>query len=469
MQSKRSAGKRSRWLLALAVFAAAGTGTGYLFVHGKAAAEIVRPSQPDSAKSGETSTAVSVKVVAPRPGGIDRLCTQPGSVEPFECADLYSKVSGFLVEQNVDIGYRVHAGDVLARISVPEYEKQVKQDTADVVRAKARVDQMKAAITTAAADLGAAAAAISLAQAEKKSKESYRAYREKQRDRIKDLVASRSIEAKLADENEDQFQAAVASDLAAAEAVNAAKQKEAAARARVTQAQADLRYAEAEVETAKDKLEQSQVLLAYTVIRSPYTGVVTQRSFHPGDFIRSADAGYAKGERVPVLSIERTDVMRVVIQVPERDVPFVDCGDPAVVEVDALPGVVFKTRSADKVEVSRLAASEDPQTRMMRTEVHLKNPDGTLRRGMFGRVTLNLQVGAPGAFRIPSAALFGKAGDGKGVVRLVRGGKAVLVPVRIGADNGSDVEILSGLTAEDRVIVRAAGPLNEGNAVAATD
>jgi HlyD family secretion protein len=469
MQSKRSAGKMSRWLLALLVLAAAGTGTGYLFVRGKAAAENLRPTQLDSAKSGETSATVSVKVISPRPGGINRLCTQPGSVEPFEAADLYSKVSGFLIEQNVDIGYRVHAGDVLARLSVPEYEKQVKEDTANVARAGARVDQMQAAITTAKADLGAATAAISLAQAEKKSKESYRAYREKQRDRIKDLVASHSLEAKLADENEDQFQAAVSSDLAAAEAVNAARQKEGAARARVAQARADLRYAEAEVETAKDKLEQSKVLLDYTVIRSPYTGVVTQRNFHPGDFIRSADAGYAKGERVPVLAVERTDVMRVVIQVPERDVPFVDCGDPAVVEVDALPGVVFETRGSDKVEVSRLAASEDPQTRMMRTEVHVKNPDGKLRRGMFGRVTLKLQVGAPGAFRIPSAALFGKAGDGKGMVRLVRAGKAALVPVRIGADNGSDVEILSGVMAEDRVIIRAAGPLSEGSAVAATD
>jgi HlyD family secretion protein len=80
---------------------------------------------------------------------------------------------------------------------------------------------------------------------------------------------------------------------------------------------------------------------------------------------------------------------------------------------DALPGVVFKTRGADKIEVSRLAASEDPQTRMMRTEVHVKNLDGKLRHGMFGRVALTLQVGAPGAFRIPCAALTGKA-DGVG-------------------------------------------------------
>jgi RND family efflux transporter MFP subunit len=328
-------------------------------------------------------------------------------------------VSGFLIEQKVDIGSAVKAGDILARIAVPEYEKQVKQDTAEVARAEAKVEQMQAAITTAEADVGAATAAVRLAQAEKKSRSSYRAYREKQRDRFAGLVASRALEPKLADEQQDQYQAAVSAETASTEAVTAARQKEAAARARVTQAQADLRYARAEVATANARLEKSQVLLDYTVIRSPYTGVVTRRNFHRGDFIRSADTG---GERIPVLAVERTDLMRVVIQVPERDVPFVDRGDPAVVEVDALPGVVFKTRGDDKVEVSLLASSEDTHTRMMRTEVHVKNPDKKLRRGMFGRVTLTLHPGAPLALRIPSAALTGKADGGKGTVRVVRDG-----------------------------------------------
>jgi RND family efflux transporter MFP subunit len=394
------------------------------------------------------------------------VCLQPGTIEPFQAADLYSKVSGFLIEQKVDIGDPVEAEQVIARISVPEYVSQVKQDKADVVRAKARVDQMTAAITTAEADLGAATAVIALAQAEKKSKSSYRGYRAQQRDRFAVLVARSAIDATLADEQESQYQAAMSAELAAGEAVVAARQKEAAAKARVKQAQADLRYAEAEVDTAKARLEKSEVLLGYTVIRSPYTGVVTKRNFHPGDFVRSADAG---GDRLPMLTVERTDVMRVIIQVPERDVPFVDRGDPAVIEVDALPGVVFKTRGADKVEISRMAASEDPHTRMMRTEVHVKNPGGKLRRGMYGRATLILQVGAPGAFRIPSSAMVGKTAGEKGSVRVVRNDKAYLVQVCLGADNGSEVEVLSGLTATDRIIVRASGTIDEGTVVSVSD
>jgi HlyD family secretion protein len=426
-------------------------------------------AQPEPATADDSPTdepqaeaAIPVEVITPRAGGLGRICQQPGSVEPYEAADLYSKVSGFLTEQRVDIGSRVNAGDVLARISAPEIEKQVKHEAAEVARARAHVDQMLAAITTAKADLGAAAAAIALAEAEKQSKVSYRVLREKQRNRIKYLVEKQALESKLGDEQEDQLQAAVSAELAATASVNAARQREAAARARVQQAEADLRYSKAEVASAEAHQEKSQVLLNYTTIRSPYTGVVTKRNFFPGDFIRSADSG---GDRVPLFAVERTDMVRVIVQVPEREVPFVDCGDPAIVEVDALPGVVFKTRGSDKVEVSRLAASEDPGVRMMRTEVHVKNTGGKLRRGMFGRVTLILEEGAPTSFRIPSSALTGKAEGGKGSVRVVRQNKVNIIPVRYGTDNGTEVEILSGLEAGEHIIVRAAGPIGAGTLV----
>src|SRR5437588_598619 len=82
----------------------------------------------------------------------------------------------------------------VAPIAVPEYERQVNQDEADVARAEAKVEQVAAAVTTAEADLGAAAAAVALARAELKSKTSYRTFREKQRDRIRDLASRQALE-----------------------------------------------------------------------------------------------------------------------------------------------------------------------------------------------------------------------------------------------------------------------------------
>lgn len=449
---------RGRWWVVGVVAVVTLAGGWYAVTRGKSAFGGERSPTPTEAKPP-----VSVEVMSPRAGGAERVCVQPGTVEPFQSADLYAKVSGYLAELNADIGSTVKAGDVLARLSVPEAEKQVKQDTADVGRAEARVDQMTAAVTTAEADLGAATAAVALARAELTSKGSYLAYRQKERDRMRSLAASNAIEPRLADEQEDRYQAAVADELAARQAVTAAAQKETAAKARVVQANADRKYAEAEVAAAKARLEKSAVLLDYAVIRSPYTGVVTKRNFHPGDFIRSADAG---GDRAPVLAVERTDVMRVVVQVPDRFVPFVAAGAPAVVEIDALPGRAFKTGGGATVAVSRSAAAEDPHTRTMRTEVDLPNPDGRLRRGMYGRVTLTLSSGSPSAVRVPSVALVGKAEGGKAAVRVVRGERVQLVPVTYGADNGEEAEILTGLTAQDRVVVRAAGPVDDGTAVA---
>ncbi|MBN9520663.1 efflux RND transporter periplasmic adaptor subunit [bacterium] len=444
------------WMLTLVVLATGGTAGWYALAHGTPAT-----AEPSPKAKSERADRVTVEVVAPKAGGIDRVCVQPGTLEPFEAADLYAKVSGFLAEQTVDIGSRVKAGQVLARIAVPEHDKQLEKDAAEVKRAEAKLAQMTAGIATAEAELKSAGASVALAAAEVKSKTSYKAYREKQRQRIRDLATRDAIDAKLADEQEDQYQAAVAAELAAGEAVNAARQKEAAARAKVEQAKADRDYAKAEVDVAIAQREKSAVIHAYAVIRSPYTGVVTRRSFHPGDFIRSADGGGG----VPVLSVERTEVMRVVVQVPDRDVPFVSVGDPAVVEIDALGGAVYRTTPERRIEVARAAEAEDPHTRMMRTEIDLPNPDGRLRRGMFGRVRLALQPGALSAVRIPSAALVGKAEGGKAVVRVVRDDVAQVVPVVFGVDNGAEVEILSGLSPADSVIVRASGPVDNGTRV----
>lgn len=485
----RRSSRLGRWAVIVVLIVAGGTAAWFAAARDKPAA---RGGELPRAEESKSSRAVSVDVVSPRPGGIDRLCTQPGSIEPLQAADVYAKVSGYLTSQTlereqggddgrpvakpvliegkpvqVDIGTLVEAGDILARISVPEYEKQAVQDEADVTRAEAKIEQMTAAIATAEADLGAATAAVASAQAEVKSKTSYRMFREKQRDRIRDLASRNSIDRKLEDEQEDQYQAAVSAELAAVEAVNAAKQKETAAASRIKQAKADLKYASAEVTVAKARLARSRVLLDYTVIRAPYTGVVTRRTFQPGrdgrpgDFIRSADQGAA----VPLFSVERTDVMRVVVQVPERDVPFVEAGDAAEVVVDALPGVSFKTAGNDRVEVARLAKSEDPHTRMMRVEIDVKNPTGKLRRGMYGRVTITLQAGSPESVRVPSEALVGKAEAGKASVRVVRDDVVQVVPVRYGIDNGTEVEVVSGLTAADRVVVRASGPVDNGTQV----
>jgi hypothetical protein len=103
----------------------------------------------------------------------------------------------------------------------------------------------------------------------------------------------------------------------------------------------------------------------------------------------------------------------------------------------------------------------------MRTEIDLKNVDGRLRHGMYGRVTLTLQTGTPSAFRLPSSTIVTRSGN-KGTVRVIRDQHIRSTPVTFGADNGVEVEVLAGLTAEDRVVVRSSGPVNDNTPVVIT-
>ena len=178
--------------------------------------------------------------------------------------------------------------------------------------------------------------------------------------------------------------------------------------------------------------------------------MITLRTFHNGDFIRSA----ADGGSDPVLAVARTDLMRVVILVPDLDVPFVDPGDPATIQVDALRGEVFHGK------VARIANSEDAQ-KLMRTEVDLPNSGNRLRDGMYGTATLEAAPPSNNLV-IPSSCLIVLDPAGQGSVYVVRGGKVHRQVVRAGRDDGGRVEILDGLTPDDQVIVRYTGSIAEG-------
>ena len=223
--------------------------------------------------------------------------------------------------------------------------------------------------------------------------------------------------------------------------------------AMIDQAKADLAEAKANVEVAEADLAKDKVLVEYTKIISPYTGVVTARGFHRGAFIKTAESGTEK----PILDVARTDKVRVVTYVPDRDVPYTDLGDKALVELDALPGKVFEGK------VSRFAETEDVESRTMRTEIDLENPDNELREGMYGVTTLILNQSSEN-MNVPASCLTGKAEHGKASVYVIRDGRAHLTTVSIGADDGLHVEILSGLSPDSQVVLNT-GLVTENAAV----
>ena len=294
---------------------------------------------------------------------------------------------------------------------------------------------------------------VTQTQAEMVKLTATRVFRKKERDRIAQLVQRQSVEQRLLDEQDDQLSAAVGAERGGEAAVATAQAGVAAAVARLAEARAEVVKSRADVATAEADLAKSQVFVDYTKITSPYAGVVTLRSFHNGDFIRSA----AEGGNIPVLAVARTDLMRVVILVPDLDVPFVDRGDPATIQVDALKGQIFRG------SVARIANSEDA-LKLMRTEVDLPNPDNRLRDGMYGTATIEAEPPSNN-LSLPSSRLIEQTGEGEGAVYVVRDGKARRQVVRVGPDSGSKVEIVEGLKPDDHVIVRYTGSIAEGVAV----
>ena len=411
------------WTAVTVGAAALAVGVGYLAFRAlaPAAADAQQPGD-----NGSNPSAVAVQVVHPRKGAMERTTVQPGTVQAFQSADLYGEVSGYLKELNVDIGDEVHVGQVLAKIDVPELEKRLKSKTALLVQAQARVRVAKAHVATAEAQREAAKAGLVQAQATYKSDQAWQRFRNKQLARMEGLAKDGSIKGELVDESREQYEASAEKTNAAQAAISTAKANVTAAEAKIEQANADVAESKAEVTVAEADMEQAEVLVRFATLTSPYNGVITRRTVFPGDFIRAATGG---SPQLPLLSVERTDKMRVVVQVPDRDVPYTTKGKPAVVEIDALPGKKFQA------PVARTAASEDPETRLMHVEIDLLNPKGQLHQGMYGKVTIVLDQGTD-LLSIPSSCLIGKTQNGLGTVYVVRDGRARRVQVAIGTDNG---------------------------------
>jgi len=450
--------KNSSRALGIALVLALIGGSSWWLTRGDAAHKS-ESTPPRASAEGEASPGpapVRVDVVKPRPGGLMRQTKQPGSIHAFESVDLYAEVSGFLKTQEVDIGDVVKKGDVLAVIDVPELEKDVDEAVAAVEQSKARAVLAEARVTTAEAEREAVAATLVQTEADIAQQVAKRSLSEKQLERIKGLLARSAISQEVVDEHEHGLESARAGERSAQAAALTAKAQLAASAAKVLQAKADVAEARSMIRLSEARLERTRVITAFSRIASPFDGVITARHFHPGAFIRSA----ADGSEMALLTVMRTDRMRVVVQVPDLDVALLDVGDPATVVIDALVGRSFTGT------VSRLAHAENPTTRTMRVEIDLQNPSGLLCDGMYGRAVIELRPPSKN-LTLPSSCVLGHLASGQAKVYVVKDDHVKPTTVSLGADDGTAIEILSGLGPDDPVVLSPRGLLDEGTPVIA--
>ena len=451
--------RASLWSLGAIVVIAALIVAGLVRARSLHSSPLIGEKQANISAAAASSLA-KVETVFPTKGGLSRRTSQPGSAHSFESADLYAKISGYLKAQHVDIGSRVKQGDLLAEIDVPELTKDVEAAAALCQQALAEIALAEARVQSAIADQKSAQSRVAQAKADGERFQAEVGYAQKQLDRIKELNELKGIEDRLVDEKQFQLQVAQANQRAAESSVLAFEHQAAADESRISLARADLQVAKAKSQVLEAQHNRSKVMASYTQITSPYDGVVTSRNFHRGAFVRSPE----QGGQIPLLSVDRIDLMRVQVRIPEREVPFIQPGDRVKVRFDALPHREFT------VPVSRIGQSQDPASRTMLAEIDLENPDHEIRDQMYGRVEIALDDALKGV-TIPSTCLVGDVSNSQGQVfvvegNLVEGKKAKLRKVQVGRDTGTQVEILAGIATTDAVVLRPAGGLADGAEVA---
>ena len=179
--------------------------------------------------------------------------------------------------------------------------------------------------------------------------------------------------------------------------------------------------------------------------RSPLTGVVTARNAEAGDLL----AGQ------PILHVMQIDPLKVIVNISEQYLPFVEQGMPVDLKVDIFPDRTFEGR------VSLIYPALDPATRTFRVEVKVPNADRTLRPGMFARTTFDM--GHKQGVMVPDVAVQKQVGTAERYLYVIVGDSvAERRRVELGRQVGDRVDILSGVAPGERVAVTALSKLYDG-------
>src|ERR1700733_14014532 len=325
-----------------------------------------------------------------------------------------AKVAGYIRVIYVDVGDQVKEGQVLAILEVPE---------------------LNAEVTGAKADIRRSQDAIRRAQSEiERSQSAYRAYhaaytRLKQASEARPgLIAEQELDDSLAKDQETQAQ--------------------------VDSSRAALAEAQNQLSSAEAVLERLAAMEAYSHITAPFAGVVTKRYADTGSLIQAGTT--SETQSMPVVQLAEWSKLRLVVPVPESAVPQLRLGTVVSVHVSAL------NRDFEG-EVARFADSLNEETRTMHTEIDVKNPQGTLKEGMYAEVKLVLQE-VKSALNVPVQAIQ-RGSSAASVFRVDAQGRIEERKVTLGEETSDRVQVLSGLVEGDRVVIGNGGGVRPGDKV----
>jgi multidrug efflux pump subunit AcrA (membrane-fusion protein) len=365
----------------------------------------------------------------------------PGTMIPLTQAYVYARANGYLKKRFVDIGDHVRQNQLLAIIDAPDLDAQVIQAREQVAQAEQQLEQQKSQLALNTVTV--------------------------QRYRV--LVAKGVFSRQDGDTQEANYHSQVA----------------------------NVSAAERNVEAYKGNLEHQLALQSYEYVRAPFAGVITERDVDEGALISASGAGSGQaasapqgqsssaggtsqaaqsnnsgssggtnssatssqspGQGGPLFGIAQMQRLRILVSVPEGYATAIHVGQHAPIAVQEYAGAPLTA------EVTRTSGSIDANTRTMLTELQIDNSAGKLISGMYAVVTFPPATGATPPLLITGDAIAIRH-DGS-MVAIVVDGKIRYVPVTIGRDFGSAVEILAGLKVGDIIVTDVTDDVVDGKPV----
>jgi RND family efflux transporter MFP subunit len=364
--------------------------------------------------SGDTVAAVARAVRH----NVGNTLTIAGEFKPFQDVDVHAKVAGYIKVIHVDVGDHVKAGQTLAVLEIPELAAELAGADASVRRSKEEIRRAEGDLSRAQS---AHAAAHSAHERLKLAAEARAG-----------LVAQQEIDDSLAKDLESEAQ--------------------------VSSSSAALSAAQQQLQVAEANQRQYSALSDYSRIVAPFSGVVTARFADTGALIAAGTSNSAQS--MPVVRLAEISKLRLVLPIPESVAAQIHLGDPVKARVQAL--------NQDFVgKVSRFADSLDRQTRTMETEIDFDNRDGHLIPGMYAETQLSLRE-KKDAITIPLEAVT-RNGDDATVLAVNPQNIIEERHVKLGLEDSVRVEVLSGLTDKDRVVIGNRSQFRAGQKVQPKD
>ena len=383
----------------------------------------------------------SVQLIRPEVRKITRVVGQPSFIEAYERTSIYPKLTGYIEKWDHDIGDVVKKGEVLAKLFVPELVEDFGTKNATVTLDRERIELARKLVEVADADVKAAQASLdeSLSMLDKYQAEADRWDAEVKR--LKREVDRGVVDPQVLLESSNQLRSSTAARDAAKATIARSEANLLSSRARLAKSQVDVDVAKADLSVAESEAKRIAAWVGYITLAAPYDGIVVARNANTGDFVM-AQAGDPTalqrnpyeapgGGMSPIFVVDRTDVVRIFVDIPESDANFVRIGTKATVLAKAyrdnpFPGTVTRTSWALNIK-----------SRTLRAEIDLPNPNAQLLPGMYAYAKVIIE--RPDIRTLPVKALTHQ-GD-KTFFWNYRSGKAVRTEIETGVSDGEFVEV----------------------------